>query len=128
MLTSRELETHFSYLPSDLLNVVVEIHNIVAAIVPSASLDFHRKGVTYFDPDRGGHVSAGICQTILVPGQVRLAFIHGACLPDPHHLLQGKTYPKRYLEINTFDSAPWEAITELISKSSKFDPRTECKS
>jgi hypothetical protein len=127
MLTNRDLETHFNTLPADQLNVVVEIHNIVAEIVPSASLDFHRKGVTYFDPNRGGHVSAGICQTILVPGHVLLAFIHGACLPDPLQLLHGKTYPKRYLEIDSFDSAPWEAITDLIRESSHFDPRTNAK-
>lgn len=122
MLTIQELETHYRHLAKDHLDILVEIHNLVAEVAPAAAVDFHSKGLTYFDPARGGHVSAGICQTVLMPDHVRLAFIHGACLTDPKHLLVGKTYPKRYLRIDSFDSAPWENIRQLITESAAFDP------
>jgi hypothetical protein len=124
MLTIHELETHYRNLDSDRLNIILEIHNIVAELNPSAAVDFHSKGLTYFDPARGGHVSAGICQTIIMPDHIRLAFIHGALLPDPRHLLEGKTFPKRYVRIGSFDSAPWDDIKQLIAASAALDPYT----
>lgn len=122
MLTIHDLETYYCNLDTDRLNIILEIHNLVAEIAPSAAVDFHRKGLTYFNPDRGGHVSAGICQTFIMPDHIRLAFIHGACIPDPKHLLEGKTYPKRYIRIDSFDSAPWDDIKHLITAHNAFDP------
>jgi hypothetical protein len=77
----------------------------------------------YYDASRGGPVSAGICQALIKPDHVRLAFNHGAFLPDPKHLLAGETYPKRYLPLPSYDKVPWEYVKELIEVSSKFDPR-----
>lgn len=124
MLTIHDLETHYRNLDTDRLNIILEIHNIVAEVAPSAALDFHRRGLTYFNPARGGHVSAGICQTCIMTDHIRLAFIHGACIPDPQRLLVGKTYPKRYMRIDSFDSAPWEYIKDLITAHNAFDPYT----
>lgn len=122
MLTVSELETLYQNVSRDRLDILVEIHNLVAEIAPSAAVDVHPHGLTYFHAERGGHVSAGICQTIIMPDHIRLAFIHGAAIPDPKHLLEGKTYPKRYLRIDSFDTAPWEDIKKFIQEHSVFDP------
>jgi len=53
-----------------------------------------------------------------------LAFIHGAFLPDPHKLLRGTQKAKRFIEIKSYDNAPWDDFKELVLSASKFDPRS----
>ena len=72
-----------------MLDIIIELRNIVAAVAPSATEDIQRNGLTYYDAARGGHVSAGICLINIQVDHIRLAFIHGAFLPDPERLLNG---------------------------------------
>lgn len=124
MINSRDLEKRFAHLPGDQLDILLEIHRMVMLAAPQALAEIRRYGIVYYDSGRGGPVSAGICQTLIRRDQIRLAFIHGAFLPDPDHLLQGETYPKRYLTITSFNRAPWESIRGWIETHAKFDPRT----
>lgn len=124
MITCREVEHQFWHLDENQLNILLEIHNLVAACSPEAAVELHRYGIVYYDAARGGPVSAGICQSLVKSGHVRLAFIHGAFLPDPAGLLEGTTFPKRYLRIDNFDTAPWDAIRSLIKAHSILDPRS----
>jgi hypothetical protein len=123
MIRSSDIENHFRYLSSDWLEIILEIHRIVAEISPTAVAEIRRCGIVYYNAHRGGPVSAGICQSLIKDDHIRLAFIHGALLPDPFHLLQGDTYPKRYLRISSFDQAPWDQIHSLIKAHHEFDPR-----
>ena len=124
MITTRELEYHFSHLNSDFLDILLEIHGIVAAAAPEAVAEIRRYGVVYYHASRGGPVSAGVCQSLIKPDHIRLAFIHGAFLPDPCQLLEGDTFPKRFVKILSFESAPWNDLKDLIIAHSQFDPRT----
>ena len=124
MITCRELEKQFLHLDEDRLNILLEIHNLVAVVSPEAAVEIRRYGVVYYDVSRGGPVSAGICQSLVKPDHIRLAFIHGAFLPDPRGLLEGATFPKRFMRIFYYDDAPWDAIQALISAHNVFDPRT----
>ncbi len=112
------------HLSSELRDLVFELRDIVAAIAPTATETFHRKGFSYSDAERGGPVSAGICQINLQRDHIQLAFIHGAFLPDPSGLLQGNRLYKRYVKITSFDQTPWDDVQNLIAASAKFDPRT----
>ncbi len=103
---------------------MLEIHNIVAAFSPDATVELRRYGVVYYDGSRGGPVSAGICQVLIRQDHLRLAFIHGAFLPDPHHLLRGSTFPKRYFPLPAFNEVPWEAIKEFIQAHIRFEARS----
>jgi hypothetical protein len=123
MITIQELERLYSHLNSELLDILTEIHNIVMEVAPQATLDPVRGGSAYFDATRGGHVSAGICLTKIMPDHIQLGFIHGAFLHDPRHLLEGKTFPKRFVRIASYDSADWEAIKQLVIEHSQLDPR-----
>ena len=69
-------------------------------------------------------MSAGICQTLIEPDHIRLAFIHGAFLPDPLHLLEGERQYKRYTRLTKYDQVNWEAVKSLIIASNSFDPYT----
>lgn len=124
MISPHELEMHFGYLKQDWLDIILEIHNLVAQAAPGATVELRRYGIVYYDGARGGPVSAGICQSLVKPDHLRLAFNHGAFLPDPLHLLEGETFPKRFIRLFTYEHAPWEYIESLILASSKFDPRS----
>ena len=122
MISVNEIEQAFSHLNRDQLDILLEIRNLVAEFSPHAASEIRRYGIVYYDVRRGGPVRAGICQSIVKDDHIRLAFIHGAFLPDPGHLLEGETFPKRYVTIDSFESARWEEMKALIIAHSRFDP------
>jgi len=124
MLSTREVEKSLEHIAPELRDIVLEIRNIVAAIAPDATEVKHSKGFSYFDAQRGGPVSAGICQIVIERDYIGLAFIHGAFLPDPRGLLEGEAKAKKFVRIYAYDDAPWDYLRDLIIASSRFDPRT----
>lgn len=122
MLTLRQFEAHFYYLSKPLLEIALELRNLVAQIAPQAVEELRRNGVVYYDSSRGGPVSAGICQIMMFPDHIRLAFIHGAFLPDPEKLLTGTCRYKKYVRLSSFEETPWEEVIKLITASSRYDP------
>ena len=124
MQPTRDIEIYLAHLPPELRDIVFELRDIVAAVVPTATETIHRRGLSYYHAKRGGPVSAGICQINLQTDHVQLAFIHGAFLPDPTGLLRGERLAKRYVKIASFDQAPWDDLQTLIQASSEFDPRS----
>ena len=124
MLPIHHIEGFHKFTPLPLQEIVFELRNIIAAVAPDASEVVRWGGLSYFHEGRGGIVSAGICQIGIEKDHVRLAFIHGAYLPDPHKLLTGTRKVKRYVEIVSYETAPWEHLQELITASAEFDPRS----
>ena len=124
MLPFHQVETFLQHTPVQLQDIVLELRNIIVSIAPDAVEVVRWGGLSYFHEGRGGIVSAGICQIGIHENYVRLDFIHGAFLPDPHHLLHGTQKAKRYVRIETYEDAPWEHLKELITASAKFDPRS----
>lgn len=124
MQPTRDIEIYLAHLAPELRDIVFELRSLIVSIAPTATDIIHRKGFTYYYAERGGPVSAGICQISLERDHVRLAFIHGAFLPDPQGLLQGDRMYKRYVKIASFDQAPWDDLQDLIAASARFDPRT----
>ncbi len=125
MLPERFVEKHLETVAPELRDIVLEIRNIVASIAPEATEIQHSCGFSYYYKKWGGPVSAGICQSRIYPDHIRLAFIHGAFLPDPEGMLQGDTHPKKYMRLYSYADAPWEYVRQLIEAHSKFDPRTQ---
>ncbi len=124
MLPERFIEKHLEYVNPELRDIVLEIRNIVASIAPDATENQHSRGFSYYHKQRGGPVSAGICQIGIFPDHVRLGFIHGAFLPDPENRLVGEPKYKKHLRIYHYEDAPWEYMRRLIEASSRFDPYT----
>lgn len=122
MRPTREIERCLQYLPAELRDIVFELRSLIVSVAPMATEAVQRKGFTYFDEERGGPVSAGICQIGLQSDHIRLAFIHGAFLPDPHGLLEGDRKAKRYVKLYSYDRVPWDDLKALILASSQFDP------
>jgi hypothetical protein len=67
-------------------------------------------------------VRAGVCQIEIRPDHVRLAFIHGAFLPDPEGLLEGEPRYKKYVRIECYEDASWDVLEALIRASAAYDP------
>jgi hypothetical protein len=111
MLPLREIELFLENIPLQSKEIVLELRNIIFSVAPDAS-----------EVIRWGIVSAGICQIGIHDGNVLLAFIHGAFLPDPSNLLEGDQKAKRFVRIESYEGAPWETLIELIKSSSQFDP------
>jgi hypothetical protein len=128
MQSSRDIETYLAqlapYLTPELRDIVFELRSLIVSIAPTATETMHRKGFSYYYAERGGPVSAGICQINLHGDHIRLAFNHGAFLPDPKGLLRGDRLVKRYVKITSFDQAPWDDLQNLIDASAHFDPRS----
>ena len=125
MIPLNELETRFQHVPAHLFEIVVELRYIVKEIAPEAREDIRSEGLVYFYAERGGPVSAGICQILIQADHIRLAFNHGVNLPDPARLLEGDRLVKRFLCITAFDQACWDEIRALIEWSSRFDPYSQ---
>ena len=123
MLPLHEVETFLQHTPLHLQEIVLELRNIIALVAPDAVEVLRWGGLSYFHEGRGGIVSAGICQIGLHKDHVRLAFVHGAFLSDPHGLLAGTQKAKRFVRIESYDDAPWDNLRELIIVSARFDPR-----
>jgi hypothetical protein len=124
MLPLHEVETFLQHTPAHLQEIVLELRNLIAEVAPDAVEVVRWGGLSYFHEGRGGIVSAGIAQIGIHEDHIRLAFIHGAFISDPRHLLQGTQKAKRFVRIESYESAPWEYFKELIAASAKFDPYT----
>ncbi len=62
MQPTRDIEIYLAHLPIELQDIVLELRNIIASVAPTATETIHRKGFSYYYAERGGPVSAGICQ------------------------------------------------------------------
>ncbi len=83
MHTTREIEYCLQRTPAGLRDIVWELRSLIVSVAPTATEVVKRWGFSYYYARRGGPVSAGICQIGLFSDHIRLAFIHGAFLPDP---------------------------------------------
>ena len=124
MLPIHHIESFLKFTPPHLQEIVLELRNIIFSVAPDSAEVVRWGGLSYFHEGRGGIVSAGICQIGIHEDHIRLAFIHGAFLPDPRKLLRGTKKAKRFIELNSYDNAPWDDLKQLITASSLFDPRS----
>ncbi len=124
MLPTRQVESFLQRTPAPLQEIVFELRNIICSVVPDASEVIRWGGLSYFHKGRGGIVSAGICQIGIHKDHIRLAFIHGAFISDPQHLLEGTQKYKKFVKIESFDGAAWDDLKELVANAATFDPRS----
>lgn len=116
-----QVERAYRFQPAELLDLALEIRNIVARVSPSATERIGARGLTYYDAARGGTIKGGICFVEFRRDRIRLAFGLGAFLDDPKSLLKGDRLAKRYMDVSSFDEAPWADIEDLIQASAAQD-------
>lgn len=123
MLPVHAIKIFLQHSPASLQDIVLELRNIIASTAPDAVEAIRWGGLSYFHEGRGSIVSAGICQIGIHKDHIRLAFIHGAFLPEPRNLFEGTQKYKRYIRITSYNDAPWNYLKQLIQAASRFDPR-----
>ena len=116
-----EVESALRFQRPDLVDLVLEIRSIVARVNPAATERIHSRGLTFYDADKGGTISGGICFVDIRDDHVRVRFGLGAFLDDPKSLLAGDRLYMRHLDISSFDDAPWTDIEALIQASGNLD-------
>lgn len=116
------IEKYLKFTNPDTSEIVFELRDIVWRVCPNATERIFRRGLSYHLSDKGGPVKGAICQIELDKYQVCLSFIHGIRLSDPDGLLSGDRLSKRFLTIESFDSAPWDGIFDLIQEAVDLDP------
>ncbi len=125
MLPSNTVLTHFQHIEPRLMDIVFELRNLIAGVYPGADESIHKNGMTYFDASRGGHVSANICQIVIIQ-RIMCAWLSSrvSFYRTPSILLrgEGERIAKRFIEIHDYEKAPWEDLKELIKASAAFDP------
>ena len=115
------VEKAFHFQRKDLVDLVLEVRNIVARVNPSATERISPRGLTFYDAEKGGTISGGICFVNIHDNHVRIRFGLGAFLDDPKSLLSGDRLAMRYMDISSFDDAPWEDIEAFIQASANLD-------
>jgi translation initiation factor 2B subunit (eIF-2B alpha/beta/delta family) len=65
MLPTSNLVHYLDHVSAEIRDIVLELRNLIASIAPDAAEVRHSKGFSYFHEQRGGTVSAGICQIII---------------------------------------------------------------
>lgn len=116
-----DVENAFRFQRQDLVDLLLEIRNIVAKVNPTATERIGSRGLTFYDADKGGTIKGGICFVDIQENHVRLRFGLGAFLDDPKSLLSGSQLYMRYLDISSFDDAPWTDIETFIKASANLD-------
>lgn len=125
MFPEHFIEKYLDHVQPELRDIVLEIRNIVASVAPEATESQHSRGFSYYYKERGGPVSAGVCQIGIFQDHIRLGFIHGAFLADPEGLLVGEPKYKKHVRLYHYEQVPWEYLKQLIEASSRFNPYTQ---
>ncbi len=102
--------------------LVVAMRHVVRATIPPAEESVLWGGLSYHRPQVGGRVKGAVCQIVARHGKVRLEFIHGVRLADPHGLLQGKRVSKRFVPIGSPADAERPEVAALIRAAAAFVP------
>ena len=109
-------------LAPELREIVVALRSAIARVIPTAEETVVWGALSYHRPWVGGRVKGAVCQIVTKRGTVRLDFIHGADLEDPHNLLQGTRLAKRFVPIRSVVDAERAEITDLIEKAATWEP------
>ena len=140
MLSTREIEEFYRDTPFELLEIVLELRSLIVSVCPDVTEIIQWKGISYYISERGGPVSANLCQIFTAYGasaknlprgmrpHVQMAFIQGAFLPDPDGLLEGIAKAKRFVRLFSFDTTPWPALKALLEASARFNPYSNSSS
>ena len=115
-----DVENAFRFQRPDLVDLLLEIRNIVVSVNPAATERIGSLGLTFYNAEKGGTIKGGICFVDIQDDHVRLRFGLGAFLDDPNSLLAGDQLYMRYLDISSFDDAPWTDIESLIQASANL--------
>lgn len=121
-MNEADLRAFLDGVPPGARELVAALRRTIRRIVPQAQESLLWGGLSYHRPEVGGRVKGAVCQVVVARGGVRLDFIHGIRLADPHGLLQGRRLSKRFVPIASAADAARPEIAALIRQAASLDP------
>lgn len=114
-LASAELSGRLATEPPGVAQLVRMLRRVVLTTVPNAEEGIRFGCLCYFHGGTAYEAIGGnVCLIEVRQGKVRLSFIHGAALPDPHGLLRGSGKSKRFVLMENQKMAGDPRIADLI--------------
>ncbi len=104
-------------LPPATRRIVDELRRVIGENAPAAEESLLWGSISYHRPVVGGRVKGAVCLITVKRGGVRLDFIHGVRLADPHGLLQGDGVSKRIVPVGSPDDARRPGVAALIREA-----------
>jgi hypothetical protein len=117
----RDVSELIDGLPTGLQPTVSALRALIRKTVPDAVESLLWGGLSYHRPDVGGRVKGAVCLIGVKDGKVRLEFIHGVRLADPHRLLRGTRLSKRYVPVDGVAGARRRELAELLRAAASVD-------
>ncbi|HVP13323.1 MAG TPA: DUF1801 domain-containing protein [Phycisphaerae bacterium] len=122
-LDNDEVRRYLKDCPPALRDVAWELRDIVQKTAPQLQETISFDALCYSKPGQPyGVIGGNVCMICPRGDCVHLAFIHGAGLPDPEHLLQGKGKAKRSVPLQSLSDIKPAAFAELIRAAVAYDP------
>jgi hypothetical protein len=109
-------------LPPGTRRLVEALRAVIRKAAPHAEETLLWGGLSYHRRAVGGRVKGAVCQIVVWQGRVRLDFIHGVRLADPHGLLRGERVSKRCVPVASAADAGRPAVAALIREAAALDP------
>lgn len=123
-LSPAALRDHLAAETGEVCGIVRQLRRKIIAVVPEATEAIKFRAISYFFGDAAfGSIGGNICMIETRDEQVRLSFIHGATLTDPHGLLRGAGKAKRYVPIVSREAAADPRLAELVRESAAQEPQ-----
>ena len=122
-LSESEVASFLDRCPDEFCDLVLELRRFVLKSAPGVAEAIKFNVLTYFKPDQPfGSIGGNVCMISAHDDGVRLSFIHGAALPDPHGLLRGTAKSKRYVELRRPADLQQTALKNLLRAAVAYTP------
>lgn len=109
--------------PEDVRRLALEARALVLETEPTLSEKIAFHALCYFKPDAPyGAIGGNVCLVSIRGGELELAFLHGASLPDPAGLLCGDGKAKRRIAVRSRDALLQPVVADLIRAAIAYEP------
>jgi hypothetical protein len=116
------VDDFFARLSSEQTCIVLALRQVILRNAPGVEESIAWGGLSYHRPWVGGRVKGAVCQIVTKRGKVRLDFIHGVALPEPHGLLRGDLRSKRFVPIGSPEVARAAEVEALVRSAMRHLP------
>jgi hypothetical protein len=129
-LTDDDLDTLLGDWPDAVYDATLTMREFILTRHPHLAESMAYRSLCYYKPDVPyGMIGGNVCGLGWKPtfpqGRLQLGFVHGAQLPDPHHLLHGRGKNKRELYFASMDELDGDALAALIQAAVDYDPTAD---
>jgi len=125
-LSMKEVAAVLQRCTADNVDLILELRELIRQVAPEVTEAVKFHSLCYFKPGRPfGSIGGHVCGIGEQKGTVYLNFIHGAALPDPDGLLQGKAKAMRKIAVHSPEDIHRPAVKKLIRASVNYDA-TRC--